>query len=599
MWRRLRVGTRRALGRVLGQRDSTARIARGVAAGFFASAFPLPGLQIPLSLLAAWAVRGNKVAAIFPQFISNAVTMAPLAALQYMIGAWLWPGTPVGVADAASALGTVMREWEWGSLCQSAGHLLPDLVHLGPGILGPMILGILVTGLAMAVAAYPLAVIVVFVWRMRRRSRRLRKGSPARAPRPLAIPEPREPAPPRDEIQTRYVRRPKQLSLASAATLLADGREAYPDMLAAIDAATISVDLETYILKADRTGTRFQEALVRASRRGVCVRLLYDYVGSWGLPDGFVRPLLEAGVAVSVYRPPVFGRGFLALGHRDHRKILLVDRRTFFTGGINIADENLPVEEGGGWRDTEVRLEGPAMAAAGVRLFMQAWRKASAYGETKTRAGRVKATLRRLVLPVLPAPADREAPGPPVAPDEVAVQVIGNEEYRHRRRIRRAYLFAIKQARRYVFIENAYFIPDRGVRRALARAVKRGVLVAVATAGRSDVPIASYASRGVYSELLAAGVRLFEWPEIMLHAKVAVIDDAWAIVGSYNFDRRSLFHQLEAVAMIADPGFAVRLRAQLLGDFARCHEVTLFEHESRSWRRMLLESAAYALRRWL
>ena len=125
------------------------------------------------------------------------------------------------------------------------------------------------------------------------------------------------------------------------------------------------------------------------------------------------------------------------------------------------------------------------------------------------------------------------------------------------------------------------------------------MLVAVVLARNSDVTTAAYASRSLYSELLASGVRLFEWPFGMMHAKTAAIDDAWATVGSYNFDHRSLLHQLESVAVVADPAFARRLRDQMLADLAKCREITLIEHESRPWRQMLLESAAYLVRRWL
>ena len=111
------------------------------------------------------------------------------------------------------------------------------------------------------------------------------------------------------------------------------------------------------------------------------------------------------------------------------------------------------------------------------------------------------------------------------------------------------------------------------------RAVRRGVTVAVAVARQNDITTAAHASRSLYSELLSGGVRIFEWPHGMMHAKTAVIDDAWAIVGSYNFDHRSFFHQLEAVALVADPAFAARLRDQTLADLRQCQEVTLHEHE--------------------
>ena len=125
------------------------------------------------------------------------------------------------------------------------------------------------------------------------------------------------------------------------------------------------------------------------------------------------------------------------------------------------------------------------------------------------------------------------------------------------------------------------------------------MLVAVVLARNSDVSAAGYASRSLYSDLLTSGVRLFEWPFGMMHAKTAVIDDAWATVGSYNFDHRSLLHQLESVAVVADPAFARVLRDQTFADLAKCREITLAEHESRPWRQMLLESAAYLVRRWL
>jgi cardiolipin synthase len=125
------------------------------------------------------------------------------------------------------------------------------------------------------------------------------------------------------------------------------------------------------------------------------------------------------------------------------------------------------------------------------------------------------------------------------------------------------------------------------------------VAVSVVVAGHNDIAIVAKASRGLYGELLASGVRLFEWPEGMLHAKTAVIDDAWAAVGSYNLDHRSLMHNLEVVVSVADSRFTRLLRERNMEDIARCHEVTLLEHEARPWREMLLESLALSLRYWL
>ena len=307
---------------------------------------------------------------------------------------------------------------------------------------------------------------------------------------------------------------------------------------------------------------------------------------------------------VAVYHPLALSRPIWLMNRRDHRKMLIVDQQVLFTGGLNIADDEAPAEDGGGgWRDTHVRIEGAEVAQEGARLFETAWDRADVYGEPRNRAARLKAELsaqvRRLAgirsILQLRAPA-AEAPH---GDQGVPVQLISNDGHLYRWGIRRAYLYAIEHARDYILIENAYFIPARAVRRALARAAKRGVVVAVAVPRFSDVPIVAYASRHLYAGLLKRGVRIFEWPKGMLHAKTAVVDDAWAIVGSYNFDHRSLFQQLEVVAVVVDPEFARRLREQTLADLGRCHEVTHREHAARSFVRRILESVAYRLRDWL
>ena len=356
------------------------------------------------------------------------------------------------------------------------------------------------------------------------------------------------------------------------------------------------------MIRADGAGTRFRDALASAAGRGVRVRLLYDYIGSLGLPDRFVQPLIQAGAAVAVYHPLVITRPSWAVNRRDHRKHLVVDGQIAFIGGLNLADQyNAPLEAGG-WRDTHLRLEGRAPAERIEELFEYGWHSAAPYGEPGPAARQLASGMRRrLGLPLGPETRRRGLEFSDAIWERggVAVRIIGNREFRRRQDIRRAYLHAIQNAQRYILIENAYFIPDRGVRRALARAAARRVLVAIVLARNSDVTTAAYASRSLYSDLLASGVRLFEWPFGMMHAKTAVIDDAWATVGSYNFDHRSLLHQLESVAVVADPAFACRVRDQMLSDLAKCREITLIEHESRPWRQMLLESAAYLVRRWL
>ncbi len=385
---------------------------------------------------------------------------------------------------------------------------------------------------------------------------------------------------------------------ARAARLLVNAAETFPAMLAAIDAAADRVDLETYTLRDDSTGQAFQQALIRAASRGVRVRLLYDWIGSFALSRGFVSQLVEAGVAVAAYHPLLVRRPFWALNRRDHRKILVVDDAAAFTGGINLGDEFNSISDGGqGWRDTHVCLEGPEVARAMAALFEYAWGRATPYDAMRTRRTQIQHVIRRRWATLLHRKKRPESASE--ADEGVPVSLVGNEVWRHRRRIHLAHLKAIGSARRYVMIENAYFIPSKPVRRALIKAAQRGLFVGVVVTTHSDVPITAYAARWLYDELLAGGVRLFEWPDSMMHAKTAVVDDTWSIIGSYNFDHRSLFHQLECVAVIADAGFAVGVREQVLADIARCREVSLEVHRRRPWRQKVLEFVAFLLRHWL
>jgi cardiolipin synthase len=600
LWRRTRVTGRR----ILSRKEPAARIARGVAAGFFAVACPVPGVHVGVGLIAAWIVRGNKLAAtllaaVLPLFLWNPATMLPLAYAQWEIGVRLWPAHASGHHHRLAAL---LNGWTWSAPWASLKGLIALMGGAGPGFVGPLALGFLVTGLMAAAVSYPLSVVAVWTWRARRRSVRLIRSRKREAAPPLELPGRDAPAPTPAEALARYAREPQEFECAERVRLLVDGGEAYPEMLAAIEGARRTVDLETYMIRADRAGARFRDALAGAAGRGVHVRLLYDYIGSLGLPDRFVRPLIQAGVAVAVYHPVVITRPSWAVNRRDHRKNLVVDGQVAFTGGLNIADEyNTPLALGG-WRDTHLRIEGAAPAGRIEELFEYGWQLAAPYGEPGPAARQLASGMqRRLSRPLGPGARRRglEVSDAPWTRGVVAVRIIGNREFRRRQDIRRAYLHAIQNARRYILIENAYFIPDRRVRRALARAAARRVLVAVVLSRSSDVTVAAYASRSLYSELLASGVRLFEWPLGMMHAKTAVIDDAWATVGSYNFDHRSLRHQLESVAVVADPVFARRLRDQMFADLAQCREITLVEHESRPWRQMLLESAAYLVRRWL
>jgi len=375
-----------------------------------------------------------------------------------------------------------------------------------------------------------------------------------------------------------YVPRRERLRAYNHVSPLIGGREAFPAMLDAIRTARRRVHLEMYIFEDDVVGRDFQKAFIERARAGVEVRVLVDGLGSFGLSSRFLDELRAAGVEVQVFHPVAPWRRRWGLNKRDHQKILIVDDEIAFCGGVNLTDENRPIEQGGGgWHDVHARVDGPAVFDLAL-LFRETWLEVggAAFPE-----------------PELPAPR-------PDLPEHTAlVEVISNEKLRARSRMRYAYVHAIRRAETSISIMNAYFIPDVGLRRAFGLAVKRGVEVRVIVPSTSDVAAVYYASRHLYARLLRRGVRIFEWPERMMHAKCGVIDSVWTTIGSYNLDRRSFLHNLEVGLVTIDRDLGERMQAQFERDLVACKEVTLEEWNKRSWWSQFLELVFYPFRYWL
>jgi cardiolipin synthase len=365
--------------------------------------------------------------------------------------------------------------------------------------------------------------------------------------------------------------------------LLRNGSSAFPEMLLAIGQAKQQILLEMYWFGSDKIGRKFAAALAAAAQRGVEVAIIFDAVGSVGASDEMFAELERAGAQVIEFNPiaPWKHRFRLSrLTRRDHRKILVVDGRLGFTGGINIADFWLSLDEGGGgWRDDMVRIEGPAVA--GLRdCFAQVW-------------GRLHGRELSLVgFPRLPAGAFRPGRGQ-------AVRVLGQHYFRTRHEISRSYVYYLRAASKPNFIANSYFVPDGRVLRALTRAARRGVDVRIVVPGQSDVDIVRHASRAVWGRLLRAGVRIFEWDESVLHTKTAVVDSSWSTIGTFNFDYLSLQMNLEVNVSVLDARFAATLEASFLDDFERCREVHWTDFRFRPLGQRLLEFIAYRLRKFL
>ena len=372
-----------------------------------------------------------------------------------------------------------------------------------------------------------------------------------------------------------YVRRSERLRRHTAVQPLKGGGEAFSAMLAAIAGARRSVHLETYILRDDAVGRAFADALVERARAGVATRLLFDSVGCLGLPSSFLDRLAKAGVECVEFHPVAPWRPRHGLNKRDHKKILVVDDGVGFVGGLNLGLEyEEAAKGGGGWLDWHARIEGPAVLEL-AESFDRTWRRAGGA-----------------------PPARPVAPGPHLGACVQGAAVIVNEGLRQRFGMHRGYLHAIRAAKHEVAIMNAYFIPQRSLRAELAKAVRRGVRVRVVIPGETDVQPVAHASRHLHDGLLVRGVELGLWPG-MMHAKFAVIDSVWSTIGSYNLDRRSIEHNLEAGLVVLDRGLGARLHEHFEADWRRCARVTRSELARRPWWAKGRDAFWHALRYWL
>jgi cardiolipin synthase len=372
-----------------------------------------------------------------------------------------------------------------------------------------------------------------------------------------------------------YSRSPGRLTAGNRLDLLVDGDEAFPSMLECIRGARFTVHLETYILADDAIGTRFAEALIDRAQRGLQVRVLFDSLGSLTLSSDYLRSLTDAGVEAVEFRP-IRKHWFRRTAYqRDHRKLLIVDGRVGFTGGLNVSSDYASMgAESKGWRDTHVKVEGPVVSDLEA-LFRASWHRS---GGTPYRTA--------------------EASPTPAADGGVLAAVVASDGGR-RSVIRSHYQHAFTSARDTIFIANAYFVPDRGLLRGLIRAARRGVRVVLIVSTESDVALVQYASEYLYDRLLRRGIEIHRWPETHMHAKTAVVDGIWAVVGSYNLDSVSRFQNQEAVIESVGPGFAAVMLAQFRRDIARCNRLSLAEWRRRPRSRRAIEWLAYRMRRWL
>jgi cardiolipin synthase len=345
--------------------------------------------------------------------------------------------------------------------------------------------------------------------------------------------------------------------------LFNDGDEFFPAMLEAVESAGHSITMEQYIFWDGRIGRRFAEAFAEKARAGIAVKLLLDAVGSSTLGEPVLQ-ILEAGGCQLAWFSPIHWYTMNRANHRDHRKSLIVDGKVAFTGGAGLADQWLGrAKNARSWRDIMIRVEGPA-ALEQQSGFAKNWLLCT--GEILTGHD---------YFPV-PKPAGN-----------VNVQTISSSPFEGTGAAGTMHLIALQCARRHLCIANPYFIPDARVIEMLARACTRGVSVKLMIAGRhNDTWWARQNSVRLYGKLLEAGIEIYEFLPTMLHQKVLIVDNAWASVGTANFDNRSLALNEETSVCFHDRALVGNLHDVFLADLERCRKVQLTRWKRRGfWQR--------------
>jgi cardiolipin synthase len=392
------------------------------------------------------------------------------------------------------------------------------------------------------------------------------------------------------------------LTIGNQAALLQDGPATYSAMFAAIESARDHINLETYILDDDEVGRRFADTLIAKQKKGVQVNVIHDSVGTLFTPKEFFKRMTDAGIKVLEFNPvnPKNARKGWEINQRDHRKLLIVDGKVAFLGGINISSVYSsgafsrsggsgsksssgssssggapPGKDGHAWRDTHVRLQGPVVAEL-QRLFLSTWKKQK--GE---------ALPERQYFPPLQHVGNQ------------VVRAIGSAADDPYALIYATLLSAVGAAETSVHITMAYFAPDPQFLAALESAARRGVDVTLILPSQTDAWLIFHAGRRFYSQLLKAGVKIYERRGVILHAKTAVIDGVWATVGSTNLDWRSFLHNDELNAVVLGAEFAQQMETMFEKDRAASQPLTLKEWKRRPLQDRVKETFAGIWEYWL
>lgn len=360
------------------------------------------------------------------------------------------------------------------------------------------------------------------------------------------------------------------LTLDNKIDLLVNGSQTFPAMLDAVASATSFIHLEFYRIEPDTIGMEFSELMIRKAGEGVKVRVIYDDVGSWNIRKPYINMMRDAGVQIYPFLPVRFPSFSSKINYRNHRKILVVDGKVGFVGGLNIADKYLHgLPHLGPWVDTHLRVEGEAVAALD-RVFLADWDFVS--GEELPPDGSLEHVVR--------------------TGNRCLVQVASSGPDTDWATIMQVYFSAIATAQSSIYLTSPYFSPEESLLTALKTAALSGVDVRMIFPENSDSIIANWNTRSYITELLEAGVRIFLYRNGFIHSKYLLVDSIFSSVGSPNVDVRSFDLDFEVTALIYDEDFALRLGVLFAEDLKNCTEVNMEEWEKRNRRERYKESLA-------
>ncbi len=340
-------------------------------------------------------------------------------------------------------------------------------------------------------------------------------------------------------------------------TLRVDGHRYFPRLLEAFDQAQSSIDIEMYLVTSGASCDQVIDALLRAAKRGVEIRFLFDAIGSEKLKEDDRDRLRDGGVELRIYNPASWYHG-RRMFHRDHRKLIIIDRRITFVGGTGFTDEFCQTDDDGQcprWHEQMLEVQGPVVADW-LDLFETEWGRVGRFQR------RGLSAVRRVQIP--PQPKNGEGYG--------RVSYIGAREQKE---VVASLLSALADSSERAWLATPYFLPSWRIRRSLMRAARRGVDVRLLLCGTSiDHPAVLYAGQRYYRRLLKAGVRIFEFQPRFTHLKTAMVDN-WVSLGSCNFDHWTLHWNLEANQQAVDPTLTRAVTESFENDFAESHEWTL------------------------